>query len=42
MNKKDLSERYICTKFITLALESVGWDMIKSSIESKSQERQML
>jgi type I site-specific restriction endonuclease len=25
MNKKSLSERAICTKFITPALESAGW-----------------
>ncbi|MCR9184227.1 MAG: DEAD/DEAH box helicase family protein [Halieaceae bacterium] len=28
-NKKDLSERDICTKFITPALEKAGWDMLK-------------
>lgn len=28
-NKKDLSERDICTKFITPALEQAGWDMQK-------------
>lgn len=27
MNKKDLSERDICTKFITPALTSAGWDI---------------
>jgi type I restriction enzyme, R subunit len=27
MNKKDLSERDICTKFITPALEKAGWDV---------------
>jgi type I restriction enzyme, R subunit len=26
MNKKDLSERDICTKFITPALKKAGWD----------------
>lgn len=26
MNKKTLSERDICTKFITPALEKAGWD----------------
>ena len=26
MNKKSLSERDICTKFITPALRSAGWD----------------
>ena len=29
MNKKKLSERDICTKFITPALEQAGWDVIK-------------
>ncbi|RMO22557.1 Type I restriction-modification system restriction subunit [Pseudomonas savastanoi pv. phaseolicola] len=28
-NKKDLSERDICTKFVTPALEQAGWDMQK-------------
>jgi len=27
MNKKELSERDICTKFITPALEEAGWDI---------------
>src|SRR5271163_3521271 len=27
MNKKDLSERDICTKFITPAVERAGWDV---------------
>lgn len=27
MNKKDLSERDICTKFITPAIEKAGWDV---------------
>jgi type I restriction enzyme R subunit len=27
MNKKDLSERDICTKYITPALEAAGWDI---------------
>lgn len=27
MNKKELSERDICTKFITPAIEKVGWDI---------------
>lgn len=26
MDKRSLSERYICTKFITLALRQAGWD----------------
>lgn len=29
MNKKNLSERDICTKFITPALEKVGWDKLR-------------
>ncbi len=29
MNKKDLSERDICTKFITPAIEKAGWDRNK-------------
>lgn len=29
MNKKSLSERDICTKFITPALEKAGWDKKK-------------
>ncbi len=28
MNKKDLSERDICTKFITPAVEKAGWDVL--------------
>ncbi|HPJ16230.1 MAG TPA: DEAD/DEAH box helicase family protein, partial [Spirochaetota bacterium] len=28
MNKKDLSERDICTKFITPAIEQAGWDVV--------------
>lgn len=28
MNKKELSERDICTKYITPALERVGWDIL--------------
>ncbi len=27
MDKKHLSERDICTKYITLALERMGWDV---------------
>ncbi len=27
MNKKDLSERDICTKFITPAIEKSGWNL---------------
>jgi type I restriction enzyme, R subunit len=27
MNKKQLSERDICTKYITPSLEQVGWDV---------------
>lgn len=28
MNKKELSERDICTKFITPAIEKAGWDTL--------------
>ncbi|MDT7526892.1 DEAD/DEAH box helicase family protein [Pseudidiomarina sp. GXY010] len=35
-NKKDLSERDICTKFITPALEQAGWDMQKQVREEVS------
>jgi type I restriction enzyme R subunit len=28
MNKKQLSERDICTKCITPALEQAGWDIV--------------
>jgi type I restriction enzyme R subunit len=28
MNKKQLSERDICTKYITPALELAGWDVL--------------
>ena len=34
--KKDLSERDICTKFITPALEQAGWDMQKQVREEVS------
>lgn len=34
MNKKDLSERDICTKFITPAIESSGWD-IKTQVREE-------
>ncbi len=27
MNKKELSERDICTKYITPAIEKAGWDI---------------
>ena len=27
MNKKELSERDICTKYITPAIEQAGWDI---------------
>ena len=29
MNKKDLSERDICTKYITPAIQKAGWDLEK-------------
>jgi type I restriction enzyme R subunit len=28
VNKKDLSERDICTKFITPAMTKAGWDVV--------------
>jgi type I restriction enzyme R subunit len=36
MNKKDLSERDICTKFITLALETAGWNKTTQILEEVS------
>ncbi|MCG9879994.1 MAG: DEAD/DEAH box helicase family protein, partial [Bacteroidia bacterium] len=33
MNKKDLSERDICTKFITPAIEKAGWDRLTQLLE---------
>jgi type I restriction enzyme R subunit len=36
MNKKDLSERDICTKFITPAIQSAGWDVKKQIREEVS------
>jgi len=36
MNKKDLSERDICTKFITPALKEAGWDIKKQVREEVS------
>ena len=33
MSKKDLSERDICTKFITPALQKAGWDLQKQILE---------
>jgi len=35
-NKKSLSERDICTKFITPALESAGWDRLTQILEEVS------
>ena len=29
INKKTLTERDICTKFINPALESAGWDLVR-------------
>ena len=29
MNKQNLSERDICTKFINPAISKAGWDMVK-------------
>lgn len=36
MNKKDLSERDICTKFITPAIEKAGWDKNTQLLEEVS------
>ena len=36
MNKKNLSERDICTKFINPALQKAGWDMLKQVREEVS------
>ena len=33
MNKKALSERDICTKFITPALRRAGWDKVSQILE---------
>ena len=33
MNKKSLSERDICTKFITPAIEKSGWDKLTQLLE---------
>ncbi len=36
MNKKDLSERDICTKFITPAIEKAGWNRLTQLLEEVS------
>lgn len=36
MNKKDLTERDICTKFITPALSTAGWDIVSQVREEVS------
>jgi type I restriction enzyme, R subunit len=36
MNKKSMSERDICTKFITPAIENAGWDVNKQVLEEVS------
>src|SRR5690606_14382391 len=36
MNKKSLSERDICTKFITPAIEKAGWDRLVQLLEEVS------
>jgi type I restriction enzyme R subunit len=33
MNKKDFSERDICTKYITPAIEKAGWDPLTQFLE---------
>jgi type I restriction enzyme R subunit len=37
MNKKELSERDICTKFITPAVTQDGWDLLSQIREGRSQ-----
>jgi type I restriction enzyme R subunit len=36
LDKKTLSERDICTKYITPALQSAGWDIDKQILEEVS------
>lgn len=36
MNKKDLTERDICTKFITPAVSAAGWDVVTQIREEVS------
>jgi len=36
VDKKSLSERDICTKFITPALENAGWDLMEQIREEIS------
>src|ERR1700694_68739 len=36
MNKKDLSERDICTKYITPAITAAGWDILSQIREEVS------
>lgn len=36
MDKKSLSERDICTKFITPAIETAGWDKMEQVREEGS------
>ena len=36
MDKKSLSERDICTKFITPAIQKAGWDLQKQVLEEVS------
>ncbi len=36
MNKTDLSERDICTKFITPAVKQAGWDLMSQVREEVS------
>ena len=42
MNKKDLSERDICTKFITPALREAGWDEMSHIREEVASPRAAL
>jgi type I site-specific restriction endonuclease len=42
MNKKELSERNICTKFITTALRQAGWDelsQLRDEVSFRPQSR---
>lgn len=36
IDKKNLSERDICTKFITLAIEKAAWDKLTQLLEEGS------
>ena len=42
MNKKDLSERDICTKYITSALEKAGWDPATQFLEEFPLKKELM